>query len=122
MCRCILQSLALRYREVFQLLLKFAPFPLEKLNVIGGGSQNIKLSQYTCNAVGVPVITGPVEGTALGNVMLQAKADGLVKDIHEMRKMIANSIDIHHYTPEDGKLWDYGYEIYKRVCANEKNL
>ena len=121
-CRCILQSLALRYREVFQLLLKFAPFPLEKLNVIGGGSQNIKLSQYTCNAVGVPVITGPVEGTALGNVMLQAKASGLVSNINQMRKIIANSVDIHHYTPEDSKLWDYGYEIYKRVCANEKNL
>lgn len=120
-CRCILQSLALRYREVFNLLKEFAPFPLKKLNVIGGGCQNIKLSQYTCNAVGVPVITGPVEGTALGNVMLQAKADGLVHNISEMRQMIANSVDIHHFTPEDGNLWNEGYEIYKQVKSRRQN-
>ena len=117
-CRCILQSLALRYREVLTLLKEYSPVEIKKLHVIGGGSQNIKLSQYTCNAVGVPVITGPVEGTALGNVMIQAKADGLVKNIADMRKMISDSIDLHYYEPEDKELWDAGYAKYKEICPN----
>ena len=72
--RCIFDSLALRYKQVFGYLQQMAPFPIEKLHIIGGGSRNNLLNQFTCNAVGVPVIAGPSEGTAIGNIMLQAKA------------------------------------------------
>ena len=100
MARCIFESLALRYREVLGYLKEMAPFEIEKLHVIGGGTYNEFLMQLTANAIGIPVVTGPVEGTAIGNIMLQAKAAGLVCDIYEMRSIIANSIDLKTYLPQ----------------------
>ncbi|MBQ1581159.1 MAG: rhamnulokinase, partial [Prevotella sp.] len=84
-CRCIFDSLALRYRQVFTWLAEFASFPLDTLHIIGGGSLNKYLNQFTANSLGVTVYAGPQECTAIGNIMLQAKAMGLVKDIWEMR-------------------------------------
>ena len=100
MARCIFESLALRYREVLGYLKEMAPFEIEKLHVIGGGTYNEFLMQLTANAIGIPVVTGPVEGTAIGNIMLQAKAADLVRDIYEMRSIIANSIDLKTYLPQ----------------------
>lgn len=100
MARCIFESLALRYREVLGYLKEMAPFEIEKLHVIGGGTYNEFLMQLTANTIGIPVVTGPVEGTAIGNIMLQAKAAGLVGDIYEMRSIIANSIDLKTYLPQ----------------------
>lgn len=100
MARCIFESLALRYREVLGYLKDMAPFPIEKLHVIGGGSRNSYLMQMTADCIGIPVVTGPVEGTAIGNIMLQAKAAGLVNDRFEMRKIIANSIETITYIPK----------------------
>ena len=97
--RCIFESLALRYREVLDYLKELAPFPIEKLHVIGGGTYNQYLMQMTADSLGIPVVTGPVEGTAIGNIMLQAKAAGLVTDIFQMRRIIADSIELHTYLP-----------------------
>ena len=98
--RCIFDSLALRYKQVFGYLQQMAPFPIEKLHIIGGGSRNNLLNQFTCNAVGVPVIAGPSEGTAIGNIMLQAKANGLVSDIAAMRQLISTSIETVSFEPQ----------------------
>lgn len=114
--RCIFDSLALRYRQVFEYLKNMAPFDLNVLHVIGGGSKNNVLNQFTSNAVGVPVIAGPSEGTAIGNIMLQAKAAGIVKDINEMRSVINNSLDLTRFEPQDAELWDEGYKTYLRVA------
>ena len=100
MARCIFESLALRYRQVLDYLKEMAPFEIEKLHVIGGGTYNEFLMQLTANSIGIPVVTGPVEGTAIGNIMLQAKAAGLVGDIFEMRSIIANSIELKTYMPQ----------------------
>ena len=75
-CRCIFDSLALRYRQVFGWLKEFADFNLTVLHVIGGGSLNKYLTQFTADACGVEVLAGPQECTAIGNMMLQAKASG----------------------------------------------
>ncbi|MCR4809755.1 MAG: rhamnulokinase [Prevotella sp.] len=98
--RCIFESLALRYREVLGYLKELAPFPIERLHVIGGGTHNSHLMQMTADSVGLPVVTGPVEGTAIGNIMLQAKAAGLVSDRFEMRQVIARSIETKTYLPK----------------------
>lgn len=98
--RCIFESLAQRYKEVLDYLKELAPFPIEKLHVIGGGTYNQYLMQMTANSIGLPVVTGPVEGTAIGNMMIQAKAAGLVSDIFAMRRIIANSIELKTYMPE----------------------
>ena len=117
-CRCIFDSLALRYKLVFQWLQEFSPFELKTLHVIGGGSLNKYLNQFTANATGATVLAGPQEGTAIGNIMLQAQAAGLVKDIWEMRRIIANSLDLVKYEPADKAAWDEAYEKYLRITNN----
>ncbi len=96
---CIYHSLADRYKEVVDMLQGFAPFPIEKLHVIGGGSANDTMSQWTADALGIPVVAGPTEATAIGNVMIQARAAGLVKDRWEMRKMIADAFAVKTFYP-----------------------
>ena len=98
---CIYHSLARRYKEVVDMLQGFAPFPIEKLHVIGGGSANDTMSQWTADALGIPVVAGPTEATAIGNVMIQARAAGLVQDRWEMRKMIANAFAVKTFTPNN---------------------
>ena len=96
---CIYHSLADRYKEVLDMLRGFAPFKIEKLHVIGGGSANELLNQWTAAATGVPVIAGPTEATALGNVMMQARAAGLVAGRREMRRLIAKTVNVKTYMP-----------------------
>ena len=117
--RCIFDSLALRYKQVFGYLQDMAPFNIEKLHIIGGGSKNNQLNQFTCNAVGVPVVAGPSEGTAIGNIMLQAKANGLVKDIAEMRQLISTSIETVQFTPEQLEAWEEAYQKYLSVYRED---
>lgn len=117
--RCIFDSLALRYKQVFGYLQDMAPFNIEKLHIIGGGSKNNQLNQFTCNAVGVPVVAGPSEGTAIGNIMLQAKANGLVKDIAEMRQLISTSIETVQFTPEQPEAWEEAYQKYLSVYRED---
>lgn len=97
--RCIYESLALRYRQVFELLRGFAPFPIKVLHVIGGGSRNEFLNQMTANAIGAPVVAGPVECTAAGNILLQAKAAGEVNNLADMRATISACTPVKTYTP-----------------------
>ena len=115
MARCIFESLAMRDRQILGYLNDMAPFPIEKLHVIGGGSLNAYLMQMAANSTGLTVVTGPVEGTAIGNIMVQAKATGLVSDMFDMRRIIANSIETKTYTPQDSSAWDDAYQKYLRV-------
>ena len=133
-CRCIFDSLALRYRQVFGWLQEFwnstggpsstigrtdGREPSSRINVlhiIGGGSLNKYLNQFSADACGVEVLAGPQECTAIGNIMLQAKAMGLVQDIWEMRGIIANSVDMVAYHPSGDKAaWDKAYERYLEI-------
>ena len=120
-CRCIFDSLALRYRQVFGWLKEFADFDLSVLHIIGGGSLNKYLNQFTADALGVEVLAGPQEGTAIGNIMLQAKAAGDVDDIWQMRQIIANSIELVAYHPaaDTASAWDAAFEKYLKV-TNQK--
>lgn len=118
-CRCIFDSLALRYRQVMGYLREFAPFDINVLHIVGGGSKNYFLDQFTASSCGVTVLAGPQEGTAIGNIMLQAKAAGLVKDIWEMRKIIANSIEPKKFEPQDPETWDKAYQKYLAITQNK---
>ena len=116
-CRCIFDSLALRYRQVFTWLKEFADFDIKVLHIIGGGSLNNHLNRFTANSCGVTVLAGPQEGTALGNIMLQAKACGEVDNVWQMRKLIANSIELKRFEPENREVWDAAYEHYLRITG-----
>ncbi len=117
--RCIFESLAMRYKQVLGNLQHFATFPIEKLHVIGGGSKNAMLNQFTASALGIPVIAGPTEATAIGNVMVQAKASGLYSDIQSMRDSISNSISLVEYLPEDKESWEENYSRYLSVFTEK---
>ena len=98
---CIYHSLADRYREVLDLLKGFAPFPIERLHIIGGGSANDLLNQWTADAIGIPVVAGPTEATAIGNLMLQARTAGLAGSLKEMRGMIAGTFKVKEFKPNN---------------------
>lgn len=114
-CRVIFRSLALRYRQVVDILRGFAPFPIERLHVIGGGSQNAYLMQYAADALEMPVICGPVEGTALGNVLVQIKSAGMVETLPQMRAISAASVSLKTYMPSGDGQWDSLYEEFVNI-------
>ena len=137
-CRCIFDSLALRYRQVFGWLKEFKSTSLTSslpsrvwrceslspltsnivLHVIGGGSLNKYLNQFTADACGVEVLAGPQECTAIGNIMLQAQAAGIVADVWAMRRIIANSVDTVAYHPTtDTVPWDAAYQRFLEVSG-----
>ena len=96
----VFMSLAHRYAQVFVRLQQLTGKTLKYLHVIGGGAQNGLLNQLTANAVGVPVIAGPAEATVIGNVMLQAQAEGIVKNLEEMRRIIRQSVELKTFNPQ----------------------
>jgi len=96
---CIYHSLAERYKEVLDMLKEMSHFPIEKLHIIGGGSANDLSNQWTADAIRMPVVAGPTEATAIGNLMVQAKAAGLVKDRWAIRRMIANTFPFKTFHP-----------------------
>lgn len=110
--RCIFESLSLRYKEVFDHLQELAPFEITKLHVIGGGSKNNLLNQFIANALNVPIITGPSEATAIGNIMLQAKALNLVDNLADMRRVINNSVCPEMFLPQNVEVWNKAYSKY----------
>lgn len=118
--RCIFDSLALKYKYVLNCLQKMAPFDIERLHVIGGGSQNKLLNQMTANSIGIPVVAGPSEATAIGNVMMQAKGVGAVSSLDEMRKVIRNSVTPEIFTPQDTEVWNNIYHKFIHILE-EKN-
>jgi rhamnulokinase len=118
-CRCIFDSLALRYRQVFTWLQEFAPFRLDVLHIIGGGSLNKYLNQFTANSTGATVLAGPQECTAIGNIMMQAKTAGIVADIWQMRAIIANSIELVEYKPQDKAAWDVAFDKYLSITNKQ---
>ena len=95
--RVIFRSLAKRYAEVVEMLRTITPVDIQRLHVIGGGSQNPYLMQFAAEALRIPVIAGPKEGTALGNALVQIRAAGLVNSLEEMRAIVGRSIELKTY-------------------------
>lgn len=120
-CRVIFRSLALRYRQVVGILREFAPFEIKKLHVIGGGSLNRYLMQYAANSLNMPVICGPVEGTALGNTLVQIKTAGFVQTLPQMRSIVGRSIDLLTYMPINSDAWDKAYEGFLEIQNKYNN-
>src|SRR5690606_1887637 len=98
--RCIYDSLALKYKYTIGQIEEVTGKKIEKLHVIGGGANNEMLNQLTANAIGIPVITGPVEATAIGNLMMQAKALGVVDTLSEIRHIVKESFEVKTLMPE----------------------
>lgn len=107
--RCILESLALKYRFVLDQLQRIYSRPIDRIHMIGGGARNHLLCRFTANATGIPVIAGPVEATAIGNIMVQALSHGGLSSLGEIRDVIRHSFDVTTYVPDQTAQWNTAY-------------
>ncbi|MDR1414642.1 MAG: rhamnulokinase [Odoribacteraceae bacterium] len=110
--RCIFESLASRYRQVFGQLRSFAETPPEVLHIIGGGSKNALLNAFTAGALGVPVVAGPSEATAIGNILLQAMSAGIVADVDAARALVRASVEPVTFVPEREGEWEAAHALF----------
>ena len=117
--RCIFESLALKYRRTAEQLEEVSGRKYNTINIVGGGTKEEMLSQFTADASHKTVCTGPVEATALGNIAMQAIASGEISDMWEARRIIRNSTEIKEYKPdtENAAAWDKAYERFLEMIG-----
>lgn len=113
--RCVLESLALTYCDVATTLQKLSGRALPVIHIIGGGSQNRLLNQFTADATKRTVVAGPVEATAAGNVLLQMMALGELGSIAEGRALVRHSFDLETYEPRNADAWEAAYERFQQL-------
>lgn len=113
--RVIFESLAMEYRYVIEKMEEILGYEIETLHIVGGGSKNTLLSQFTSSSTKKIVITGPSEATSAGNILVQALAKRELKDIEQIREVIRNSFSLIVYRPENTHLWDENYERYLKL-------
>ena len=110
--RCALESLALKYRHVLEGIEQLTGEKVEVIHIVGGGSNSDLLNQFTANACGVPVITGPVEATVMGNLLIQARTAGQLSSLAEIRTIVRNSTTSRRFDPEQQDAWQNAYERF----------
>ncbi|GGF96328.1 rhamnulokinase [Paenibacillus abyssi] len=115
--RCILESLALKYRYVLLLTERLSGKQFNGLHMVGGGIQNELLCQWTANAIGKPVWAGPAEGSAIGNLAVQWISQGMFSDIWEARKVIRESFPVTIYEPAQLQAWEEAYGRFLSIAG-----
>jgi len=118
--RCALESLALRYRMVIGWLEQLNGGPLTTIHIVGGGTQNRLLCQMAADACHRRVVAGPIEATAIGNVMMQALANGDVSSIAEAREVIRGSFAVDEYAPVNPEPWHAAYERFTKLVERAR--
>ena len=117
--RCALEGLGFLYRETLEQLRTVQDQEINRIHVIGGGCQDKLLCQITADATGLPVFAGPCEGTAAGNLIVQAIALGHIEDLSAARKIIANSFEIKKYQPENPDSWNEAWNKFKQIRSSK---
>lgn len=118
--RCALESLALKYRWVLERLEELLGRRLDAIHIVGGGSQNTLLCQFTADACNRLVIAGPVEATAIGNVVVQAMGLGLLGSLADAREVVRQSFDVRQFEPRQPQRWDGPYGRFVALAAAQK--
>jgi rhamnulokinase len=115
--RVIIESLALGYRKVLDMLERLTGNTYDKIHIVGGGTQNELLMQFAANAMERPVVAGPVEATAIGNLLMQAIATGHIACLAEGRAIVARSFPMKTYQPADAAKWQAAYEKLQTMIS-----
>jgi len=115
--RACLDSLALTYRRTLEGLEDVLGKTVGVIHIVGGGCQNELLNQMTADACGRPVLAGPIEATAIGNILVQAMATGDVKTLAEARQIVRNSFDVKRHEPTASKQWEEAYARYRKILS-----
>ena len=113
--RCVYESLALLYRKTLRKIEQITGEKIECLHVVGGGSKDALLNQFTANALQIPVLAGPVEATALGNILVQSIATGRLASLAEGRQVIRNSVQPKEFKPQNAAEWDEAYQRFEKL-------
>jgi rhamnulokinase len=113
--RCVLESLALLYAQRLKEAEELTGQSINRLHIVGGGSRNALLNQFTANACGMEIIAGPAEATALGNVLVQMIALGDLPDLKNARSLVQQSMDVESFQPEDPAAWDAAKTRFKEL-------
>lgn len=115
LARCILESLSLLYRKSLGELEQLTGQKINRLHIVGGGTRNDLLNQCAASATGRKVITGPVEATAAGNILIQAIAGGAVASLTEARSIVARSFPQNSYEPQEPSVWEAAYQRFQSL-------
>jgi rhamnulokinase len=105
----------LKYKFTIKQIESLTGKSIEKLHIIGGGANNVIMNQLTADATGIPVFAGPTEATAIGNIMLQAKALNKVKSLSEIRKIVRNSSEVTEYKPSPKLDWEGAFKLFETL-------
>lgn len=108
--RCVYESLALKYRNALEGLERIKGCRIDSLNIVGGGIQNRLLDQMVADALDRPVITGPIEGAAMGNLLTQAMGLGDIQNLEQLRQVVRNSESVENWEPHHTAQWEEAYE------------
>jgi len=114
--RVVYESLALKYRMVNEQICSVTGAETEVVHIVGGGSRNIMLNQFTADAMGLPVVAGPEEATAVGNLMVQAMGIGIIDSMRDALPLIEHAFLIATYNPGDRSVWDKAYARLRELC------
>jgi rhamnulokinase len=120
--RCVLESLALKYKEEFDSLEAVTDQHIQQLNIVGGGSQNTLLNQFAANALNRKVVTGPVEATAFGNILGQLIALGKIETIDRAKEIVSDSCTLITYQPQNREEWKNAYQTYTKLVNDFRNV
>ncbi len=115
--RCALESLAFKYRWVIEKAEELTGRPILVVHIVGGGSQNRLLNQFTANATGRPVVAGPIEATAIGNILMQMLAVGQIKSLAEGRELVRRSFPVETYQPQETGVWEEAYQRFLKFMS-----
>lgn len=118
--RSIHESLAMKFREAKEEFETVTGKTFKRIYLVGGGCRFKTLAQFTANACGCEVVSGPVEATSYGNAVIQFIAKGDMKNLAEARKIIRNSVELTVFEPQDTELWNAAYERYKEICQKAR--
>jgi len=117
LARCVFESLALAYRDCVETLQRITGRTISRVHIVGGGVQNKLLCQMTADACGVPVFAGPIEATAIGNILVQAIAMGELSDIARGRELVRATFPLDEYRPRDRAAWEAAWRRYGAVSS-----
>ncbi len=115
--RCALDSIAMKFRHVLEMCERIAGTRIESIHIVGGGTKNLPLCQAAADACGRRILAGPMEATAIGNIMMQAVASGDVKDIQEARQVVRHSFDVAEFLPATDRKtqWNDAYGRFLEI-------
>ena len=120
--RCTLESLALRYRWTLARLEAVTGTRIEVVHVVGGGARNVLLCQMTADATARPVVAGPVEATAAGNLLVQGQALGVVGSLAQARDLVRRSFQVERYEPRCDERWEQAWARFQDLVDKQRRI